>query len=283
MPNRTDGTQKQPLDLECTGADRALSEALNAVAALCVCEPRHHRAAVSLVHRKECLVLHVAQSSGDDVGADIASMVEDVWRLLVDFANVIGGPDTRSAKGKIRGHEAQRRVLERLVHHGVRRLRYRVLKHWEFFQDVCIRLQTEKVKHGKVYKDFFAVALRVAELKESLISSEPPDWGKVVAPQLGRLFLALQQSSVRTPDALHQFISQLDVTPDGEHHQVFSSVPLTQSFREPACIALPIKVSLKMHCHSRQRQCNHEARFLAEPFPYFQHASFLGGACSLSN
>ena len=214
MPGGPD--TKRPLHMEHDGDDRNLSDLLNAVAALCVCEPRHQRVAVSLVHGKERLMLHVAQNAGDDVGPTVAFMVRDTWRLLVNFAHIIGGPDSRSSKAKSLAHEAQRRILERLVYHGVRRLRYRVLKHWEFFQNVCMRLQTEKVKHGKLYKDFLAVALGVAELKESLISPESPDWGKVVAPHLGKLYLAQQQSSARQFDGLRRLFDQLDVTPDGE-------------------------------------------------------------------
>ncbi|EKM61510.1 uncharacterized protein PHACADRAFT_190683 [Phanerochaete carnosa HHB-10118-sp] len=204
----------KPLFAESTG-NGELANLLNAIAALCVCEPQHQRVAVSLVHLKDRIVLHIAQNASREWEQSIPKMVHDVWRLLADFARVIGDPQTRSLKAKARGHEAQRRILERLVRHGVEQLRHRVCKHWELLQHTCLRLQAEKVKRGRMYKDFCAVALRIAELREALLVPVPPrDWGTHVAPLLGRFYLAEQKSSVRGVDNMRLFLDQLNMSTD---------------------------------------------------------------------
>lgn len=215
--HRSPHSKSQPLSAEPTDSSE-LAEVLNAVAALCVCELRRQRVAVSLVHTRDRIVLHVAQDAGERAGRRISEMVHDVWELLVDFAQIIGNPQARSSKAKVRGHEAQRRILERLVRHGIERLRYRVQKHWELLQSTCLRLQAEQVKRGRMYKDFCVVALRIAELREALMMSIPPDdWGAHVAPHLGRFYLAEQKSSVRHLDNMRLFLDQLHMSTDDSH------------------------------------------------------------------
>ncbi|GJE89467.1 hypothetical protein PsYK624_055680 [Phanerochaete sordida] len=214
---RAPAPARKPLSPKASDSSE-LAELLNAVAALCVCEPRRQRVAVSLVHTRDRIVLHVAQTAGEPAGRRIAAMVHDVWQLLVEFAQVIGDPQARSAKARARGHEAQRRILERLVRHNVEQLRYRVFKHWELLQHTCLRLQAEKVKRGRMYKDFCAVAVRIAELREALSVAVPPhDWGAHVAPLLGRFYLAEQKSSVRGVDNMRLFLDQLQVSTDENH------------------------------------------------------------------
>lgn len=211
----------KPLSSPEPSDDGGLADLLNAIAALCVCEPQHQRVAVSLVHTKDRIVIHVAQSAGGSADRSIAEMVREVWRLLVDFEHAIGDTKARSSKAKARGHESQRRILERLVRHGIERLRHRVCKHWELLQTTCIRLQTEKVKQGRMYKDFCAVALRLAELREALlVPTSPADWGAHIAPLLGRFYIAEQKSSVRGLDNMRLFLDQLHMSTDGKPNPI---------------------------------------------------------------
>lgn len=211
---RSEYAKKGPFAENDTEGD--LTGILNAVASLCVIVPRHHRVAVSLVHRHDSIVLHIAHSAGEAAASHIRDMVHDIWNLLVDFSRVIGEPNARSSQARARGHEAQRRILERLARHGIKKLRHRVLKHWDMFQDVCIRLQKENIKHGGTYRDFFAVSLRLTELRQVIISSEPADWGRHVAPHLGRLYLATQKLSAKGSSDLHLLLGQLAISADGE-------------------------------------------------------------------
>ncbi|KIP11679.1 hypothetical protein PHLGIDRAFT_33200 [Phlebiopsis gigantea 11061_1 CR5-6] len=208
LRNAAADSAKKPLSREDSNGESDLRGILDAVASLCASEPRHHRVAVSLVHMQDRIALHIAQSAGEPAAAHIADMVYDAWTLLGEFSRTIGDRSARSAQAKTLGHEAQRRVLERLVRHGVRRLRYRILKHWDMFHDVCVRLQATQAKHTRTYEQFFAVALRLAELRNAILSPEQEDWGRQVAPHLGRLFIAAQRLSAKDCD-LYSLFNQL--------------------------------------------------------------------------
>ena len=215
---------KKPLSTE-GDKEGELADLLNAVASLCVTEPRHHRIAVSLVHKHDNIVLHVAQSAGEAAASHIRDMVHDVWNLLISFSRIIGDSNARSSHAKAQGHDAQRRILERLTRHGINRLRYRLLKHWEVFQDVCVRLQTEDIKHGRTYKDFFAVSLCLTELKQAITSPESADWERRIAPHLGRLYLATQKLFAKGSGELYLLLDQLSLDVGGEY---IVTVPLTE-------------------------------------------------------
>ena len=219
---------KKPLFSEDSNSESELRGILDAVASLCASEPRHHRVAVSLVHMRDSITLHIAQSAGEPVAAHIADMLYETWALLAEFSRIIGDKDARSAETKARGHEAQRRVLERLVRHGVRRLRYRILKHWDMFHDVYTRLQGTRIKHARTHEKFVAVALRLSELRNAILSPEQEDWGRQVAPHLGRFFIAAQRLSAKDCD-LYSLFSPLTRSATGKCTMLSSVMNHTHS------------------------------------------------------